>query len=302
MVGLACVALFNTSAFGSVIAASTLLSDFNTVIFSNATTSADIEGAAIIGGNFSGATVYNNPKSVALPTSFNALNVYGNTSGNPINMNNGGNAYVGGTHGETINFNGGGHYNSVPSTSMSTIQNELTSLSGSLSTLLANSYFPASGNNEVITATPNSAGLAVFDVTSSQLSSIPSYSFDLNGASTVIINVSGPSLDFTANYEGNDSADSDILWNFYQATSLDFNTLIGGSILAPDASVTNNNQIDGTLVAQSWTGQGELHEYGFDGTLPSQTPSQTPEPASIVLFALGLISFGLLARRNLRQQ
>ena len=49
----------------------------------------------MIGGNFSGATMYNNPTS-SVPTGFGALDVFGYTSGNSININNGGNAYVAG--------------------------------------------------------------------------------------------------------------------------------------------------------------------------------------------------------------
>src|ERR1700761_7770428 len=95
-------------AHATSIAASTILQDFNAVIFGNASTQADIEGAAVIGGNFSGATMYNNPNdggAVTLPSGYTALTVYGSTSGNSMNINNGGSAYVAGTHGQQTNFN-----------------------------------------------------------------------------------------------------------------------------------------------------------------------------------------------------
>ena len=156
--------------------------------------------------------------------------------------------------------------------------------------MAATSTLPATGNNEVLNATPGANGVAVFDVTAAQLAAIPSYQINLNGATSVIFNVSGSSLNWNANYESSDAADTKIIWNFYQATSLTFNTLIGGTVLAPDAAVTNNNQIDGTLVANSWTGQGELHEYGFTGTLPTSTTTvAVPEPAALVLLIGGLL-------------
>jgi choice-of-anchor A domain-containing protein len=289
--------LVNTTTHAAVLTATELLGGFNAIIFGNATTSADIEGASIIGGNFSGATAYNNPKGVAIPNTFNALNVFGNTSGNPINLNNGGNAYVGGTKGAIVNFNGGGQYvASSPVMGIADIKAELLNFSLYLSGLQANSYLPTPDNNEIIVASPNASGLAVFNITVDDLSKIPSYSIDLNGATTVIFNVSGSILDFKANYQGNDSIFDNIIWNFYDATNITFETLIGGSVLAPYASVTNKNQIDGTLVANTWTGQGELHEYAFDGSVPRPTP----EPSSMLLFASGVLLFGFWRRRGAR--
>ncbi|EPR42107.1 Choice-of-anchor A domain containing protein [Desulfovibrio sp. X2] len=286
------------SAQATTLTAVDLLHDFNAVIFHDASTTADIEGASIIGGSFSGATVYGTPKGVLLPASFNALNVYGDNDGGPVNLNNGGSAYVGGARNAVVNFNGGGGYAAAaPSMSLSEIQTELTNYSLYLSTLAANSTLPTPDNNEVITATPDASGIAVFDVSVGDLGLIPSYGINLNGATTVVFNVSGSVLDFTANYQGNDSIFGNVIWNFYQATDLTFETLIGGTVLAPYATVTNRNQIDGALVADSWNGQGELHEYPFDGPPP---PTATPEPATMVLSAAGLALLGLVRRRAAR--
>jgi len=289
--------LLTATGYATPLTSSDLLSGFNAIILGNATTIADIEGAAIIGGNFSGATLYLNPRNIMLPTTFNALNVYGSTYGNHMNMNNGGNAYVGGTAGATINFNGGGSYIATsPSMSITSIYSELVATSQYLSQLTANSYLPTPGNNEVITATPDANGVAIFNITTNDLRLIPSYRIAANSATTVIFNVSGSTLDFIANYQGDDSLFDHIVWNFFEATNLEFETLLGGSVLAPNASVQNHNQIDGTLVANSWTGQGELHEYAFDGALPTPTPRQptvTPEPNVFVLFACGLLLIGL---------
>jgi choice-of-anchor A domain-containing protein len=297
--------LFTAMAYATPLTTSDLLSGFNAIIFGNATTSADIEGAAIIGGNFSGATLYQNPRNIALPATFNALNVYGSTYGNQMNMDNSGNAYVGGTVGTTINFNGGGNYiASHPDMSIASMYSELTATSQYLSHLTANSYLPTAGNNEIINAAPDANGLAVFNITAGDLSKIPSYSIAANGATTIIFNVSGLALNFNANYLGNDSLFDNIIWNFFDATNLEFETLLGGSVLAPNASVTNHNQIDGTLVASSWTGQGELHEYAFDGTVPTPAPRQptaTPEPNVFVLFACGMLLVVLWHRWSARR-
>lgn len=301
-VGLVFSAALGHAAFAGPLDAATILQDSNAIIYTNASTTSDIEGAAVIGGNFSGATVYNNP-TASQPAGFGALTVFGSTSGNPINLNDGGNAYVGGTTGATLNFNADSHgnkggYIAAPGVTIGAFETVLNGLSTSLSSLAATSPLPATGNNEVITATPGANGIAVFDITASQLAAIPSFTVNLNGASAVIFNVSGTSVSYTANDESGTTGADDIIWNFYQADTVALNTLIGGTVLAPEATVTNDNQIDGTLVANSWSGTGELHDYGYSGALPTSVP----EPPALAFLGPALVGLGLVRRRSPKTQ
>jgi choice-of-anchor A domain-containing protein len=179
---------------------------------------------------------------------------------------------------------------------ISTLETTLDGLSTSLSKLKANSVLPTAGNNEVISATPGANGVAVFDVTAAQLAQIPSYDFDLNGAKTVIINVSGTTVNFSANDESGTTGANNIIWNFYQAKTVNLGTQIAGTILATGATVSNNNQIDGDLVAAAWTGNGELHDYAFTGNL-----SAVPLPGGLPLLGSALLALGALARRRAKK-
>jgi len=300
------LALFLAASSGGIalagnVAPLSALDSFNAVIFTNATTSSDIEGAALIGGNFSGATVYTNP-TVGTATGYGALTVFGSTSGNPINLNDGGSAYVGGAKGAIINFNGGGRYISAPPNDIAQFQSSFTTFSQTLAGLTPNSSLPATGNNEVIAATPGSNGVAVLDITATELANIPSFQLDLNGATSVIFNVSGTTVNFNANVESGLTGADDTIWNFYQAKSVTIGTQIAGSVLAPLANVTNDNQIDGALVANSWTGNGELHDYPYTGAspIPPTSVSAAPEPSTWALTLAAVGGIGLMLRRRYR--
>lgn len=224
----------------------TALKDFNAIIFNNASTQSDIEGAAVIGGNFNGATMYSKP-SASLPTGFGALTVYGKTTGNGINLNNGGSAYVAGGKGAKINFNGGGSYlNSNPAT-IAEFETEFMGLSLNLSKLAATSFLPKPGNNEVIKATPGKDGVAVFDITAQDLSNIGSYGYklELNGASSVIFNVSGSSINFNGNDQSGVTGANNVIWNFFDATKVNLGTQLAGTVLAVQGRCTTTTRSTG---------------------------------------------------------
>ena len=65
----------------------------------------------------------------------------------------------------------------------------------------------------------------------------------------------------------------------------------GASLIAPKADIqfTIDTHIDGNLVANSLSGQGESHALPFEGNF-------VPEPATLLLFVGGL--FGMAARRR----
>lgn len=97
----------------------------------------------------------------------------------------------------------------------------------------------------------------------------------------ITVNDSTVNLPYFGNllHNGNSNATnwSKVIWNFTQATELDFSNLSWkGTILAPKANlILGNGNIEGQVIAKSGTltqGSGEFHDYQFTGRLPDPTP------------------------------
>ena len=287
-------------ASATTLSASSILGEFNAVVFNNVSGSCcDFEGPVVIGGNLSGGGTFANKGAAGLPAGYGTANVYGAATGH-FNAN-GAQVYVGGANSAV--FSGGTVHSGYSfADPISAFQAPLVALSQQLSQLTANSALPAHNhppvNNGVITATPGVVngvgGIAVFDIKASDLADFASFSLDVGTASTVVLNVSG-NYTQQANIQNIVEADrTKVIWNFYDATIVNL-TQFEGVVLAPYATVHNSSPIEGTLVASAFNPGGELHYHPFTGNLSFLTPTGVPEPVGTAILGVGLL--GLLGAR-----
>jgi choice-of-anchor A domain-containing protein len=335
---------FAAPALATSVVGTDALREWNLIVFGNVTSNSEVEGRTFIGGNLDGTSSnYMIRTPAASPSGQPGLTVVGNVTGNTKNLNNGSGAVIGGNVTSGFNLNGpaqtvkvGGtisntnvNQNTVQSglagsnqyflsdlnQQKSLLQSSLTDLSGSLSKVASNSSVTIANNRATFISAPNASGLAVFNLTAAQLGQFSEIALNVNGADTVVINVSGENIALAKNFLGGTTGLGErVIWNFYEAKTISVSTAWGGSVLAPLAAATTSNYIEGSAVFASLVQNGEFHLGTYKGSYyPPLVPpggdtspggpdgNKVPEPAAwlILLGALALLWTGrrALARR-----
>jgi choice-of-anchor A domain-containing protein len=313
--------LFVTTILGAAIAANGYasltaftLSPYNGLVFGNFSDTADFGGGVAAEGSITVSST-----SVAdslLGESFSQFtNGYTLVAGGILDATNGtlaiGNAYGGGAANDfSLTVQSGYQYTSAPTAdplNFAALQSQYDSLSSTLASLATTGNCTFDGYSTT-TCTASAPGLNVITLSSASLiGANRTVNITLAAGSSVVINVPGTS-DTTTNYginvngsavngDSTTAAAHNVLFNYYQATTLTTYSVLG-SVLAPYAAVTGNSgQIDGNLVSSSFSGPTELHNFGFEGALP--TP--TPEPISMLLIGSGLLGLVWIARRRTKE-
>jgi choice-of-anchor A domain-containing protein len=256
---------------------------------------------------------------------FGGLTVYGNASGN-INTARG-NMFIGGTNTAALSLPGrsqtayvnvqntsskvggssnlvyqsagpgvtSGSQNGTTSSGSFTLPSFTTSFATpmlSLSTYLDGLSGVNQGTSNQFHAMPTTIDgvkVTVYHVSGANLAKdIQNFSFSLDGAQTVVIDVDGTitgSLQGLNTFSGQD----DVIWNFADNTSLTLPNW-AGTILAPDATLTMNGVSQGDVVAGSLIQvSNEIHTYAFTGDLDLvPVPKAVPEPASLALLGVAI--------------
>jgi choice-of-anchor A domain-containing protein len=130
-----------------------------------------------------------------------------------------------------------------------------------------------------LTLTGTNSTLDIFDISASLLQSASTVTINAPSGAQVLINVSGTDVTMSnKGFNGTFDSDANTLFNFYQATTLDLSGIgIDGSVLAPLANVDfASGQLNGELIAASFTGDGELHQDAFNNPIaPASVPDAT---------------------------
>jgi|GEM_PF-629502 len=256
-------------------------------------------GASYVGGNSIGVN-YDNQAQIV-----------GSLAGN---LNKGGQA--GSLADSGSHVNGGGltqasidYIAKTKAASESTVfKTVLDNTSASLSKLTGNSIVTIGEQGVTFNAQPTN-GVAVFDLTQLVYPTIAgsslqfddavfgarSIKFNLNGATTVIINSDNATINSSANFFDATTIGAKLLWNLYDADNVTFGTQWGGSVLASGATFTNYNTIEGSVYAASFDQHSEIHQVMFTGTLPV---AAVPEPETYAMLLGGLGLMGFIARRR----
>lgn len=307
------------------------LKEWNVVSFNNLSSYNHIDGRVFVGGNFiagSNFTIQNNNiPSTTYGTP--ALTVVGNAA-MAGSVNAGGGISVGGNVSNAFNNNGnnvvsyggdklGSSANNTTYTDLgpsftNTLNSQRTDIVASLGMLSSNLAALANtggvtvggdSNNQSITVTGSGLKVlnwseAMFEGTANQALNIT-----LPNDATLVINVAGTDIDMNRNFN-TFANDERVLFNFYQATTVDLNRQFSGSVLGVFADIVggNSGNIDGSVVGKSvlQNANGEIHNNYFQGDLSSvaSVGVTAPEPSTWGMMILGFGLIGLAMRRRSR--
>ncbi|MDB6136399.1 MAG: hypothetical protein JWM59_4642 [Verrucomicrobiales bacterium] len=281
--------------------------DTNAFIFRNATTNGGhAQGSIVVGGNWGGTSYEARQQSTsAAPALGTNTSVYigGNDSitgdkGSNFIRAMSGNVVIKGTYSaQNVDAQNGGTVSAGSYDLAPTIAN-LQKLSSDIALLSGTAITINDPNNVKVDLSAIAGNVKVLNIAASALTGNSTLDF-LNSTSsdTVIINVTGTG---SVNWGWSTNFDATrILWNFADTTSLAVGSRsFTGTILAPKADVTQSQNIDGTLIAKSWTNNNsvELHNFAFNGNIPLVS---APEPAGMMVTG-GFLGLALFSRR--RQQ
>jgi choice-of-anchor A domain-containing protein len=275
----------------------------------------DVEGRLAAGGNISISSYSVNYK--------NGAQLYDGTglvAGGDLNFTNGtihGDVHVGGNYTPTQSgniVNGNAYHGSQP-IDFANEFDYLINLSSSLSGLENNGTADLLWSTMHLNADVNSS-VNVFSYTPNDMR----YSdYKLQGVSQddslTVINVSGKDVSMSwGNFAGSDRSIEDhsnlVIYNFFEAETLELRSGFWGTILAPQADIiANSGVINGQVIGQSWSGGMQINDNPLESNYAvldsgsdindnvGDVGAQNPTP---YLMAGALLLFAFLSARKLR--
>ena len=269
--------------------------------------SSDVEGAVVAGGNVtvSSYSINHNARNAFGKDGY-ALVAGGNLSLTGGSIENG-KAYVGGTSaltwaatpqmatGNPVDFKAAAGYYKGVADALSDLD-----ATGEVTRLWSGVQVTGSGKG----------GVDIFDVSSDLFANSSSWTLDkLVPGETLVFNVSGSTGTFNnGGISFEPLAGYNVLFNFYEATTIDVRGVIG-SVLAPYATQTANwGVINGNVIVDTWSSTVQVNSNHYFNPVDiaglkldqggAAGSAHVPEPGSIALVLAGLAGVGVVRRKR----
>jgi choice-of-anchor A domain-containing protein len=166
------------------------------------------------------------------------------------------------------------------------------------------------GTNYALDLRAKAGGTYVYNVDASYFQNQNrAFEVDLNGGQTAIVNITNAPVNFTMSkgtviqYAGSQVGQTTtggvpVLFNVISPATLTIAVggQLNGTLLAPTATFTGNNSVDGQLFVATLNASGEIHNQYFSGTLPSF--ATVPEPATGAVCLASVLLWGAGVRRG----
>lgn len=297
-----------------------LLNDYNIITLGDFSSNSEVEGRTFVGGNIIGGSSHNFGIHLSSPYIGPTLQVAGQINGGassgPLSVQGG--LQVGLNN--SVNWNSKrvnnrkiNNSNSIVKTDLSTIKAsyaaELTADSSTFKNMISNSnvIIPSGQPGPYKFNVDQSLGVndyGVFDITqwgifgNSKVQQIEMLANNVSSLAGIVINVGGLNVNWSnsGNMVGNVfnslAGREKILWNFYEAQTIQLNAHnFMGSILAPYATVTAANPIEGSLGVFSLLTTSEVHLPNSIIEVPETISVPEPNTINLIMVILFLLAY-----------
>ncbi|NVK54253.1 MAG: choice-of-anchor A family protein [Alteromonadaceae bacterium] len=286
---------------------------YNLILKNDLSTSSDIEGRIMIGGNINGSSTDVGSR-IPLDADVDAVTVVGDINAPSLKAQNGHIVYGGNANTNNLITNSSTGQvikedQSLLQTRFDEIYQSVIDDSYDYKNLASNGTFNTSDQNKKLFESDSTDDVLVFNIDGDDLR-YGGLEFNFMPTVPIIINVAGTGeLNINAKAQGNyfnkNTVSPLVLWNFYDYTKLRFNgDGWNGSVLAPYADISSyTGSLDGGIAALSYTGGVELHNKLFtfepNTSGPKDEELPVPVPSTWLMFTGGFL---LLLRQHKRHK